>query len=148
MGYVDEGSQASPHPEPRHDSRKSIFGATDIRTGKWLCQIFDRKRQERFIDFLTHIVRLYPTERIQIILDNYSIHKTRLLEEWLASHPRVRLYYLPCYMPQLSPVKKIWWRLKGVVAANRLYGTLDALIDAVEKSFKELTEAEAPTLAA
>jgi hypothetical protein len=51
-------------------------------------------------------------------------------------------------MPQLNSVEKIWWRLKGVVAANRLYGTLDALIDDVEAPFKELTESEALTLAA
>lgn len=38
------------------------------------------------------------------------------------------------------------WPLKGVVAANRLYGTLDVLIDAV--FFKELTESEALTPAA
>ncbi|NLB72749.1 MAG: hypothetical protein GX795_01785 [Firmicutes bacterium] len=51
-------------------------------------------------------------------------------------------------MPQLNPVEQIWWRLKGVVAANRLYGTIDALIDAVKAFFKELTEPEALTLAA
>jgi hypothetical protein len=45
-------------------------------------------------------------------------------------------------------VKKIWWRLKGVVAANRLYGSLDVLIDAVEAFLKELTESQALTLAA
>jgi len=37
---------------------------------------------------------------------------------------------------------------KGVVAVNRLYGTIDALIDAVKAFFKELTEPEALTLAA
>ena len=51
-------------------------------------------------------------------------------------------------MQQLNPVEKIWWQLRGVVAANRLYGTLDALIDVVEMSLKELTESEALTLAA
>jgi transposase len=91
---------------PSTNSKKSIFGAIDIRTGKWSYQIFDRKRSEQFIDFLNHIVRLYPTRRIQIVLDNCSIHKANFVDEWLTSHPRVRLYYLPCYMPQLNPVEK------------------------------------------
>jgi hypothetical protein len=60
----------------------------------------------------------------------------------------VRLYYLLCYVPQLNPVEKIWWRLKAIVAANRLYGTMDALIEAVETFFKLLTASEALTLAA
>ena len=135
-------------PTPGTNDRRSIFGALDIRTGKWVYQIFDRKRKEQFIEFLNHIASLYPTGRIHIILDNYSIHKAKIVQEWLTSHPRVKLYYLPCYMPQLNPVEQIWWRLKGVVAANRLYGTIDALIDAVKAFFKELTEPEALTLAA
>ncbi|MGI5927225.1 MAG: IS630 family transposase [Thermacetogeniaceae bacterium] len=135
-------------PTPGTNSKKSIFGALDIRTGKWIYQIFDLKRKEQFIESLDHIITLYPTGRIHIILDNYSTHKARLVKEWLTNHPRVKLYYLSCYTPQLNPVEKIWWRLKGVVAANRLYGTLGALMDAVEAFFKELTESEALTLAA
>lgn len=135
-------------PTPGTNSKKSIFGALDIRTGKWVHQIFDRKRSEQFAEFLNHVVSLYPTGGIHIILDNYSIHKAKIVQEWLTSHPRVKLYYLPCYLPQLNPVEKIWWRLKDVGAANRLHGTLDAFIDAVEAFFKELTESEALTLAA
>jgi hypothetical protein len=42
------------------------------------------------------------------------------------------------------------WQKHGskCTLCNRLYGTPDALIDSVEKSFKELTESEAFTLAA
>jgi len=51
-------------------------------------------------------------------------------------------------MPQLNPAEKIWWRLKAVVAANRLYGTMDALICAVETFFERLTTSEVLTPAA
>ncbi|NPV54810.1 MAG: hypothetical protein HPY71_15060 [Firmicutes bacterium] len=109
----------------------------------------NRKRTTEFIEFLNHIVSFYPTGKIHIILDNYSIHKAKLVQEWLTSHPRVKLlYYLPCYMPELNPVEKIWWRLKAVVAANRLYSNMNALIDAVKTFFKELKASEALTLAA
>lgn len=135
-------------PTPGTNRKKSIFGALDIRTGRWLYRIFDRKRTEQFIEFLNYVTRFYPTGKIHIILDNFSIHKAKAVQEWLASHPRVRLYHLPCYMPQLNPVEKIWWRLKAVVAANRLHGTMDALIDAVKTFFELLTASEALTLAA
>lgn len=135
-------------PTPGTNSKKSIFGALDIRTGKWLYRILDHKRTEQFIEFLNYVTSFYPTGMIHIILDNFSIHKAKAVQEWLASHPRVRLYHLPCYMPQLNPVEKIWWRLKAVVAANRLYGTMDALIDAVKTFFELLTTSETLTLAA
>ena len=51
-------------------------------------------------------------------------------------------------MPELNPVEKIWWRLKAVVAANRLYGTMDALIEAVEEFLAQSTTPEVLRLAA
>lgn len=83
-----------------------------------------------------------------MILDNYSIHKSRAVQEWLARHPRVKLYFLPCYKPQLNPVEKIWWLLKAAVTANRLYGLMDALIDAVIAFLDSLTPCQIQTLAA
>jgi transposase len=77
-----------------------------------------------------------------------SIRKARCVQEWLPGHRRVGLYYLPCYRPDLNLVEKIWWRMKAVVTANRLYGSMKALIESVETFFKELTESEVLTLAA
>jgi hypothetical protein len=45
-------------------------------------------------------------------------------------------------------VEKVWWLLKAVVTANRLYGLMDALIDAVIAFLDNLTPAEIQTLAA
>jgi transposase len=42
------------------------------------------------------------------------------------------LYYLPKYCSHLNPVENIWLRLKDRVAANRLSGSLQGLLDAVD----------------
>jgi hypothetical protein len=94
-------------PTPGTNQKKSIFGASDIRTGSFIYQIFDRKRSVEFIEFFECIASRCPTGRIHMILDNCSIHKSRAVREWLAKHPRVKLYFLPCYKPQLNPVEKI-----------------------------------------
>jgi hypothetical protein len=65
-------------PSPGTNQKKSVSGAMDIRTGAFMHLIFDRKRAVEFI---------------------YSIHKARSVQVWLASRPRVKLYFLPCYMP-------------------------------------------------
>lgn len=135
-------------PTPGTNKKRSIFGALNIRTGEWIHKTYERKRSAEFIEFLTHICKAYPTGRIHIILDNYSIHKSRSVVGWIGSHPRVKLYYLPCYMPELNPVEKIWWRMKGVVTANRLYGSIDNLIEAVDAFFEDLSASDALTLAA
>lgn len=82
--------------------------------------ILDRERAVEFIEFTEHIVCHYPTENIHIILDNFSVHKAPRVQAWLASHPRVKLYFLPCYMPQISPIQKVWQHMKAYVTAKRL----------------------------
>jgi hypothetical protein len=39
----------------------------------------------------------------------------------------------------LNPVEQIWLRLKGQIAANRLYGSMQLLMQAVEQFFAEMT---------
>lgn len=131
-------------PTPGTSRKRSVFGALDIRTGALIHRIFDRKRATEFIEFLAYIVAQYPTGKIHIILDDFSIHKARSVQGWLASHPRVRLYY----MPQLNPVEKAWRHMKAVVTANRLYGSMAALVAAVVTFFDQLSPSGVQTLAA
>ena len=135
-------------PTPGTNQKKSVCGALDIRTGAFIHRISDRKRATEFIEFLAYIVAQYPTGKIHIILDNFSIHKARSVQAWLASHPRVKLCFLPCYMPQLNHVEKVWWHMKAVVTANRLYGSMAALVAAVDAFFEQLTPSRVQTLAA
>ncbi len=120
----------------------------DIRTGTFIHPIFDRKRAAEFIEFLEHVVAQYLTGKIHIILDNYGVHKARSVQEWLTGHPRVKLYFLPCYMPQLNPVEKVWRHMKAVVTANRLYGSMAALVDTVNAFFYQPSPSRVQTLAA
>ncbi len=136
-------------PTPGTNHKKSVFGAMDIRTGAFIHRIFDRKRAAEFIEFLDHtVVAQYPTGKTHIILYNFSVHKARSVQAWLTSRPGVNLYFLPCYMPQLNPVEKVWWHMKAVVTANRLYGSMAALVDVANAFFEQLSPSRVQTLAA
>lgn len=97
---------------------------------------------------MEHIIAQHPTGKIHIILDNYSAYKARSVQAWLASQPRVALYFLPRHMPQLNPVEKVWRHMKALVTANRLYGSMAALVAAVDAFFEQLTPSQVQTLAA
>jgi transposase len=61
----------------------------------------------------------------------------------------VELLFLPTYSGhEQNPVEKVWWRLKGHVAANRLHGFIDSLVAAVHEFFAFFTPAAARQLAA
>lgn len=68
---------------------------------------------------------------------------------WVADHPQVQLLWLPAYSGhKQNPVEKVWWRLKDQIAANRLHGSIDALVDAVHEFFGSFTPEDAIRLAA
>jgi len=85
----------------------------------------------------------YTTGVIVLGVDNDSSHRAGVVHTWLAEHPRLRLRYLPTYCSHLDPVEPIWLRLTGAIAANRLHGSLTALLEAVERFFTAMTPEQA-----
>jgi transposase len=136
-------------PTPGANRKRSVFGTLEVETGQWTYEIFERKRSVEFIAFLEKLLRVYAGSQIILVVDNASIHKSKITQQWLAKNPRLELCYLPTYSGHKeNPVEKIWWRLKGSVAANRLHGNIDSLVAAVHEFFASLTTEAAMRLAA
>lgn len=146
--WMRRGSQTDV-PTPGQNQKRSIFGALELESGRWLYQVTARKRTVEFIAFLEQILGAYPTEPLLLVLDNASIHHSRALLVWLAEHPRIELLHLPTYAGHReNPVEKVWWRLKNQISANRLRGSMEALVAAAETFFAEFTPEAARQLAA
>jgi transposase len=135
-------------PTPGSNASRALFGALNIRSGRWVYLVRPHMRKEDFIVFLEHLLIVYAEGPIILIVDNYSSHTAGMVTAWLAAHPRLRLYYLPKYCSHLNPVEPIWLRLKGQIAADRLYGSMKALLEAVERFFQEMTPQQALVWAA
>ena len=50
-------------------------------------------------------------QRICLILDNYSVHKSAFIKK-IALHLNIELIYLPPYSPHLNPIEQIWRQIK------------------------------------
>lgn len=50
-------------------------------------------------------------QRICLILDNYSVHKSEFIKK-IALHLNIALIYLPPYSPHLNPIEQIWRQIK------------------------------------
>ncbi len=143
--------QQNPVPTPGSNRKRAIFGALDWSSGRWLYQISEHKRASEFLAFLEQLLRAYPdpTQPLLVVLDNASIHHARAVEAWLEEHPRLQLLYLPAYSGHRhNPVEKVWWRLKDQIAANRLHGSIEALVAAIHAFFTTFTPEDALRLAA
>ena len=136
-------------PSPGANRKRAVFGALEWSSGRWRYQMSEHKRASEFIAFLAQLLRAYPAQPLLSVLDNASIHKARAVEAWLGEHSRVHLLYLPAYSGHRhNPVEKVWWRLKDQIAANRLHGSIDALVAATHEFFTTFTPADALQLAA
>ena len=51
-----------------------------------------RHTSTEFVDFLTQVVASQPLGReVHVVADNLSAHKTKLVDDFLANHPQVRI---------------------------------------------------------
>jgi transposase len=135
-------------PTPGTNVSRALFGALNLRSGQWTYLVRERMRKEDFLAFLEHLLVVYPTGSIILIVDNFSSHTAHIVREWLVQHSRMQLYYLPKYCSHLNPVEHIWRQLKGKLAADRLYGSIEVLLDTVKAFFKEMTPERALAWAA
>jgi len=123
-------------PPPGQNAKRAIFGALDARTGRVQHLVRARKRAVDFVAFLEQLAQAYPTGAVWLVLDNVVTHDAKLVRHWLAepAHARFQLIWLPKYTAhEHNPIERVWGLLKDAVAANRLHGSLDALVTVADR---------------
>lgn len=137
-------------PPPGSNKPRSLFGALNIRSGQWSYRVREHMYKEAFIALREHLLRVYATGPILLIVANYSSYTAHAVQEWLAepAHARLQLHFLPKYCSQLNPVERSWLRMKDNVAANRLHGSIKHLLQTVDAFFAEMTPDQALVWAA
>ena len=66
-----------------------------------------------FIDFLDALSREYPKRTLYVIADQASSHTAKIVKEFVATHPRLRIFFLPPYSPDFNPDEEAWNHLKN-----------------------------------
>jgi transposase len=146
--WMRRGQQAR-IPTPGTNRKFSVFGALEPATGRWTYRMYRGKGQLEFVHFLGQVLAAYPDRPILLVLDNAAFHTAPRVARWVAAQSRLELLFLPTYSGhEQNPVEKLWWRLKGRVAANRLHADVDALVASVRAFFDDLTPHDALRLAA
>ena len=71
---------------------------------------------ETFKMFLEQLM-LNATQPIILVVDGHSIHKAKLVKEYVqTTDGMLELYYLPPYSPQLNPDEQVWKNVREHVA--------------------------------
>jgi transposase len=96
------------HDYVRHGTT-SLFAALVVKTGEIIAQCHQRHRSVEFRKFLNRIDAAVPANLdVHLILDNYGTHKTQIIRNWLARHPRFHLHFTPTGSSWLNLVERFF----------------------------------------
>jgi transposase len=80
---------------------RHLLGALDLATGRVYYRIRDRKRGQDFLAFLKTLRARWPGQRLYLVLDNYSAHRTPAVRAWVEAND-VELVFTPTYSSWLN----------------------------------------------
>src|SRR5688572_3696452 len=129
-------------PTPGQNAKRALFGALNVRTGQIHHLIRPRKRAAQFVEFLDALALAYPVGEVVLVLDNVITHDAKVVRAWRArpEHARFRFLWLPKYSAhEHNPIERVWGLMKDAVAANRLHGSIDLLVDEAHRFFATAT---------
>lgn len=105
-----------------------LMGILNYETGHIYCEENIKYDAEVFLNFLKQVLKLYPTGKITIILDNARIHHAKLLIGFLQNHKdRLKLIFLPPYSPKLNLIEGLWGWMKSEIINNIFYSSVQQI---------------------
>jgi transposase len=117
----------------RRQKKVSVLGAVVLHAASQkidlLCDFHPDSyvRGEQAAAFLHRVIAEYPQGSIDVVWDNLQAHKSPIVKELLAEHPRLSLHYLPPYAPDLNPAEGVWSLTKYHRMAKHTISELEVL---------------------
>jgi transposase len=123
----------------------SLYAALDTKTGAVIGKTAQRHTSQEFVAFLSDIVASQPRGReIHIIADNFSAHKTKLVKQFLESHPKVKLHYTPTYSSWLNQVELWFAKIERDVIARGIFTSVTDLKRKLMKYIRHYNKTSQP----
>jgi transposase len=127
-------------PTPGQNEKRYLAGAQDARTKELICVEGERKNSDLFLRLLWELVTRYPTaKKIHMILDNYGIPTSRLVQSSLQSPQgqRIDIQFLPPYCPDHNKIERTWQDLHANVTRNHQCSGMQELMKNVRHYIRE-----------
>jgi transposase len=128
----------------RRHKKVSVPGAVALRpaTGELalLCDFHPDSyvRGEQAAAFLHRVLAEYPAGPVDLVWDNLAAHRSPIVKEVVAAHPRLTLHYLPPYAPDLNAAEWVWCLAKHHRMANHAIDDLDGLQAEAKKHLDDI----------
>jgi transposase len=127
---------------PGQNKKRYLAGALNADTGELIVVEGERKNSDLFLKLLEKLKRKYAeAKRIYVILDNYRIHSSKIVNAALTHHlTNIALEFLPPYCPNENRIERIWKDLHDGVTRNHRHRILDELMKNVRSFIKRYNQ--------
>lgn len=119
-----------------------IYSSVSSHTGETFSLILPWANTEMMNKYLTEFGKYYSTKKLLVILDQAGWHKSKDL----VVPQNIELMYLPPYSPELNPVERLWLWLRRHVCKNRVFESIEFLMDELELVLQNMTKEKLSTL--
>jgi transposase len=115
------------HDYTRHGTT-SLFAAFNIADGTVIGELHRKHRAVEYRKFLIAIDKAVPAELdVHVVCDNLATHKTALVHEWLARHPRFHVHFTPTGSSWINQVERWFGYLTDQVTRRGVHKSVQAL---------------------
>jgi transposase len=120
------------HDYTRHGTT-DLFAAFNIADGTVISELHRHHRAAEFKKFLARIDKTVPAGLdVHLVCDNLATHKTPLIRQWLARHPRFRLHFTPTGSSWINQVER-WF---GYLTAQKIRRGVHKSVQALEADIR------------
>ena len=121
----------------RRNGTTSLFAALNVATGNVIGQTYRRHRSIEFRKFLDLIESSIPDDLdVHLVMDNYSTHKSPIIQNWLLKRPRFHVHFTPTYGSWLNQVER-WF---GLLSQRQIKRGVHRNVKELEKAIREFLE--------
>jgi putative transposase len=121
---------------PGVNQKRYLAGALDALTGKVISCIGERQTRWLFLELLKALDASYAAatyKRVVVVVDNFGIHKAKVIQQGLAAHPRIELLFLPVYCPKANPIERVFWEVHDKCTRHQRRKQIRQLVGDVEQ---------------
>ena len=112
---------------PCHHVReyRYVYGAVEPLIGDSAFLILPYSDTACMNVFLNHLSETYPADKIVLVCDGASWHRSKDLE----IPANIRLVFLPPATPEMNPIEQIWKEMRKRGFKNEVFQTLEKVVD-------------------
>jgi transposase len=127
VGYQWSAKGQQPQVQCKQKKRERVtaFGSLNYDTGQITVSFAQKGNSHTFKKHLKKVLYEYKdAPKIIMVLDNVAYHHANRIKDWLAKRPKLELFFLPPYSPDLNAVERAWWYMRKRITHNRFVKSL------------------------